>query len=98
MDKIYEKLEELEKYMSSGVGRPGNLIDALEYESSMMYIYLSLSICKGKLTNELDERQMKKAMALQNNFEICEKYRKDGKIEVNKEVEDFLSNMYPKRE
>ncbi|TBU11904.1 ribosomal protein S24 [Hamiltosporidium tvaerminnensis] len=92
MEEIMDKLKEIEGLIDSSKKLPQGIIESLEYESKMLFTYLTLKIALGKLTNTLDIKDLERIKSLKNNFEIV----KERKNEIfDEKVEnDVLKCLY----
>ncbi|TBU04100.1 hypothetical protein CWI36_0812p0020 [Hamiltosporidium magnivora] len=84
MEEIMGKLKEIEGLIDSSKKLPQGIIESLEYESKMLFTYLTLKIALGKLTNTLDIKDLERIKSLKNNFEIVKERKNeifDEKVE-----------------
>ncbi|TBU03063.1 hypothetical protein CWI39_1037p0020 [Hamiltosporidium magnivora] len=87
MEEIMDKLKEIEGLIDSSKKLPQGIIESLEYESKMLFTYLTLKIALGKLTNTLDIKDLERIKSLKNNFEIVKERKNeifDEKVENDK--------------
>ncbi|TBU04313.1 hypothetical protein CWI37_0153p0020 [Hamiltosporidium tvaerminnensis] len=90
MEEIMDKLKEIEGLIDSSKKLPQGIIESLEYESKMLFTYLTLKIALGKLTNTLDIKDLERIKSLKNNFEIV----KERKNEIfDEKVENDVLNI-----
>ncbi len=93
MADVISKIEAILTKIGSAMDKrvPTTITDALEHEALNLYVFHSLKIAKGKLTNDLRSEDIASIKQLRKYFEMAKQKRTDSDDD-----RDLLRRLYRK--